>query len=355
MRVGLRIFRPQTIAWLREALQRGQLSRAALGRGICEREDWRNPKGEYCTASARKVLPTLAAQLELPLPDAGGPLGVLSFVAAPFRLGPRDAFLGWDDRTRGAHIERIVSNDRFVLVQGVQVKNLASHVLGKTLQRLARDWEQAHGVRPLAGGDLRAKFATGHELQGGRPAVRGLHAGAAAGSGREGGDEGGLAAGIGAGLAAQAVPEAGADAGAVPGVGVGRGGELGPAGVPALGPAGRAAAGPAGADGAELGAASGGGFAGDLPAPDGAAGGDAPLAQQQGERDGHSATAPGGVAGAGAGGVGGVAGAGHDDAELHESAGGDARVGAVAGPRAVRGVCSCTRRRDSPKAGVRWG
>ena len=73
---------------------------------------------------------------------------MLSFVAAPFRLGPRDAFLEWDDRTRGAHIERILSNDRIVLVAGVQVKNLASHVLGKTLQRLARDWEQAHGVRP---------------------------------------------------------------------------------------------------------------------------------------------------------------------------------------------------------------
>ncbi len=202
-------------------MQRGQLSRAALGRGICEREDWRNPKGEYCTASARTVLPTLAAQLDLPLPEAqpgppacrprsspdppgpstgftgslaelgevsvhwartaaqrrlcaalldqhhplgparapgcrlsyllaaaGGPLGVLSFVAAPFRLGPRDAFLGWDDRTRGAHIERILSNDRFVLVAGVQVKNLASHVWGKTLQRLARDWQRAHGVRP---------------------------------------------------------------------------------------------------------------------------------------------------------------------------------------------------------------
>ncbi len=77
-----------------------------------------------------------------------GPLGVLSFVAAAFRLGPRDAFLEWDDRTRGAHIERILSNDRFVLVPGVQIPNLASHVLGKTIKRLARDWEQAHGVRP---------------------------------------------------------------------------------------------------------------------------------------------------------------------------------------------------------------
>ena len=190
-------------------LQR-QLSRAALGRGICEREDWRNPKGELCTASARKALPALAAQLGLPLPAAQpgppasaacftgsleqlgavrvrpahseaerrlcadllaqhhplgpgrapgcrlsylleaacGPLGVLSFVAAPFRLGPRDAFLGWDERTRGAHIERVVSNDRLVLVEGVRVANLASHVLGQALARLARDWQREHAVQP---------------------------------------------------------------------------------------------------------------------------------------------------------------------------------------------------------------
>ena len=82
------------------------------------------------------------------LEAACGPLGVLSFVAAPFRLGPRDAFLGWDERTRGAHIERVVSNDRFVPVEGVRVANLASHVLGQALARLARDWQREHAVQP---------------------------------------------------------------------------------------------------------------------------------------------------------------------------------------------------------------
>ncbi len=85
MRVGLRIFRPKTITWLREALLQGQLSRAALGRGVCEQDDWRNPKGEYCTASARKALPELAAQLGLPLPAAqpGPPAGGPRFSADP--------------------------------------------------------------------------------------------------------------------------------------------------------------------------------------------------------------------------------------------------------------------------------
>ena len=49
--------------WLRRELQRGDLSRAALGRGLCERDGWRNPRGEVCEASARKALPQLAQEL----------------------------------------------------------------------------------------------------------------------------------------------------------------------------------------------------------------------------------------------------------------------------------------------------
>ena len=50
--------------------------------------------------------------------------------------------------TSGAHIERIVRHDRFLLVPGVQVANLASHVLDQALQRPAQDWQRARAVRP---------------------------------------------------------------------------------------------------------------------------------------------------------------------------------------------------------------
>ena len=198
MRVGLRMFKPETVHWLRREVQRGELSRAALGRGLCEQDGWRNRQGQLCAASARKALPALVAaepqtefegsltalgavrlslartpqqrqrcarllQQDHPL-GAGrapgrrlvylveaerGPLGVLSFVAAPLRLGPRDQHLGWDERTCGAGIERIVCNDRFLLRRGVQVPNLGSHVLGQAARRLADDWERLHGVRPV--------------------------------------------------------------------------------------------------------------------------------------------------------------------------------------------------------------
>ena len=223
MRIGLRVLQPETVEWLRGALGDGELSRSALGRELCERDGWRNPRGALCTASARKALPELAAGLGLGLPPAqsgpprrgcdpsacgsrlpltefcgslsslgavdvrvaetaaegrlcghllaachprgrgrapgcrltyvleasSGVLGVLSFVSAPMRLGPRDAHLGWDDRTRGFHIGEVVSNDRFLLLPGVRVPHLASHVLGRAVSCLASDWEARHGVRPV--------------------------------------------------------------------------------------------------------------------------------------------------------------------------------------------------------------
>lgn len=78
-----------------------------------------------------------------------GPVGVLSFVSAPLRLGPRDAHLGWDARTRGLHIGQVLSNDRFLLLPGVRVPHLASHVLGRVVGRLASDWSARHGIRPV--------------------------------------------------------------------------------------------------------------------------------------------------------------------------------------------------------------
>ena len=68
--MGLRMLKPETVNWLRGQLQRGELSRAALGRGLCEQDEWRNPGGRLCTASVRKALPRLAAELGLQLPPA---------------------------------------------------------------------------------------------------------------------------------------------------------------------------------------------------------------------------------------------------------------------------------------------
>ena len=70
----------------------------------------------------------------------GQNLGVVSFVAAPMRLGPRDEHVGWDKPTRGRNLHRLMANDRLLIPPRVCVANLASHALGLALQHVAGDW-----------------------------------------------------------------------------------------------------------------------------------------------------------------------------------------------------------------------
>ncbi len=75
------------------------------------------------------------------------PVAALSFSAPALKLRVRDKFIGWSLTQRKTHLSAIVNNSRFLILPWVEVKNLASHVLAKTLSRLSRDWEERFGKR----------------------------------------------------------------------------------------------------------------------------------------------------------------------------------------------------------------
>ena len=67
-------FCSQTLDWLAGALRDGGHTRYALGRALCERTGWRNPKGALCLSAAAKALPALAERLGLgPAPPREAP------------------------------------------------------------------------------------------------------------------------------------------------------------------------------------------------------------------------------------------------------------------------------------------
>jgi hypothetical protein len=75
-------------------------------------------------------------------------LGVITFSAAARRLRARDQWIGWSDLARAENLHRVVNNSRFLIRPGVEVRNLASHVLAVALERLSRDWKQRYGYEP---------------------------------------------------------------------------------------------------------------------------------------------------------------------------------------------------------------
>ena len=76
------------------------------------------------------------AQLRCLVACESGSVGALSFSAAAWWLAPRDAWIGWNDATRQTGLSKVVANSRFLILPGVRVPNLASHVLSRALSRL---------------------------------------------------------------------------------------------------------------------------------------------------------------------------------------------------------------------------
>lgn len=76
-------------------------------------------------------------------------LGGLLFAAAAQKLAARDTWIGWDPETRARFRARIVNNSRFLILPGVHVPHLASHVLGLVARRLRSDWLARYGFEPV--------------------------------------------------------------------------------------------------------------------------------------------------------------------------------------------------------------
>jgi len=77
-----------------------------------------------------------------------GVVGGLAVSAAAWRVRARDQWLGWDDAKRGANLQGVVCNSRFLILPSVRVKHLGSHVLGQLTRRVRGDWQQRYGVSP---------------------------------------------------------------------------------------------------------------------------------------------------------------------------------------------------------------
>jgi len=78
-----------------------------------------------------------------------GRLGCLLLAGAAKSMGARDRWIGWTARQRLRNLPWVVNNTRFLLFPWVQVKHLASHVLGQLSRRLQQDWQEHFGYRPV--------------------------------------------------------------------------------------------------------------------------------------------------------------------------------------------------------------
>ena len=70
MQIGMRHIAAETVEWFKAACKGGELSRTALADEFCRMEGWSGAGLRGCGASARKLLPRLAGELGVRLPEA---------------------------------------------------------------------------------------------------------------------------------------------------------------------------------------------------------------------------------------------------------------------------------------------
>ncbi|HLC42429.1 MAG TPA: Druantia anti-phage system protein DruA [Methylomirabilota bacterium] len=77
------------------------------------------------------------------------PLGCLLMAGAAKSLGARDRWIGWSERQRLRNLPWLICNSRYLIFPWVQVKHMASHVLGQLARRVRADWEGRWGYHPV--------------------------------------------------------------------------------------------------------------------------------------------------------------------------------------------------------------
>jgi len=83
-------------------------------------------------------------QLKFLVSSCRRPIGCFTFSSAPRHLGPRDRFIGWSADQRKANIHLIAYNSRFLIPPWVQVRHLASHLLGRIAREISDAWEELY-------------------------------------------------------------------------------------------------------------------------------------------------------------------------------------------------------------------
>ena len=74
----------------------------------------------------------------------GRPIACLAWGSAPWYIGVRDRFIGWDKTIREKNLHLITNNLRFLILPWVQISCLASYLLALNRQCLSQDWQDLY-------------------------------------------------------------------------------------------------------------------------------------------------------------------------------------------------------------------
>lgn len=96
-----------------------------------------------------KAAPLVGAQLRYLIRCERGIIGAMGFGPAAFHLECRDSWIGWDRQAQEENRSAVIGLSRFLIRPGLRCANLASCCYGMVLRRVALDWHDRYGIKPV--------------------------------------------------------------------------------------------------------------------------------------------------------------------------------------------------------------
>jgi hypothetical protein len=96
-----------------------------------------------------KDAPMVGRQLRYLIRCPQGVIGAFGVGPPAFHLDCRDTWIGWDFPTRQANLSQVIGLSRFLIRPGIRSPNLASRCYGLLLKRIAGDWQERYGIKPV--------------------------------------------------------------------------------------------------------------------------------------------------------------------------------------------------------------
>ena len=72
-------------------------------------------------------------------------VALIGWGAAALKCSPRDRWINWPEKRKYERLQYIANNQRFLILPGITIKNLASRTLALNVKRLSADWENIYG------------------------------------------------------------------------------------------------------------------------------------------------------------------------------------------------------------------
>lgn len=76
-------------------------------------------------------------------------VALISWGACALALKSRDEWIGWSPALREVRSNLVVNNNRFLILPGINVKNLASRILALNTKRIRQDWQDRFNIKPV--------------------------------------------------------------------------------------------------------------------------------------------------------------------------------------------------------------